>query len=189
MVQAIQIDNDIIPVTESQEYEYTMTTAQVAKGYGVSESVIRDHKRNHSNELLQGKHWFSSVENIDTGNLKGVTTNWTKKGVVRLGFFIRSERAIKFRDMAEDLVLNHLENKTPELTLKQAYDMVKRDLRFRKISFEHALMYPKERYATPSKVNGRPKTKLVKSHWRTEPIGKIPSPSPFERNLFNYLDQ
>ena len=34
---------------------------------------------------------------------------WTKRGIVRLGFFIKSERAKMFRDWAEDLVVNKID--------------------------------------------------------------------------------
>lgn len=34
---------------------------------------------------------------------------WTKRGIVRLGFFIKSERAKMFRDWAEDLVINKID--------------------------------------------------------------------------------
>ncbi len=105
---ALQIDGIIIPVTPHPEHEYTLTTAEVAAGYGVSEITIRRHKKEHADELLEGKH-FSSVQILNAGNLQRVTTIWTKRGVVRLGFFIRSERARRFRDMAEDLVLRECE--------------------------------------------------------------------------------
>ncbi|EIQ01065.1 hypothetical protein OpiT1DRAFT_05632 [Opitutaceae bacterium TAV1] len=36
-------------------------------------------------------------------------TLWTKRGVIRLGFFIKSERAKKFRNAAEDLTLWYTE--------------------------------------------------------------------------------
>lgn len=101
---ALIIDGIIIPVTPHPEHEYTLSTAEVAAGYGVGEANIRELKRKHTEELIEGKH-FSSVRNTDARNLQRVTTIWTKRGIIRLGFFIRSERAKRFRDLAEDLVL------------------------------------------------------------------------------------
>lgn len=41
---------------------------------------------------------------------------WTKKGVVRLGFLIKSPLTIKFRDWAEDYIINKQEVvKTPQI--------------------------------------------------------------------------
>lgn len=89
------------------QHDYLVTTAEVANGYGVSESSIREHKRLREKEgdLAEGRH-FSRVRNPDAGIR--VTTYWTKAGIVRLGFFIRSEKARAFRDAAEALILGHL---------------------------------------------------------------------------------
>lgn len=108
---AIRIDGDVIPVTPHPEHEYTMPTAAVAVGYGISEVTLRRHKKEHADELLEGKH-FTSVQNLNAGNLQRVTTIWTKRGIIRLGFFIKSERAKRFRDMAEDLILREWERPT-----------------------------------------------------------------------------
>jgi hypothetical protein len=109
---ALVIDGIIIPVKVDPVHEYTMTTAQAAAGYEVSESTIKEHKRQHADELFAGKH-FLEVRNPDFQPGKGgahTHIHWTKRGIIRLGFFIKSERAKRFRDMAEDLVLNHWEN-------------------------------------------------------------------------------
>lgn len=104
---AIIIDGIIIPVTPHPEHEYTLTTAEAAAGYGVGESTIKEHKRQHADELHAGKH-FLEVRNPDFQPGKGgahTHIHWTKRGIIRLGFFIKSERAKRFRDMAEDLCL------------------------------------------------------------------------------------
>ena len=80
-----------------------MPTADVAEGYGVNEATLRTHKRDHADELVDGKHWVVGITNTLGGPQQA--TLWTKRGVVRLGFFIRSERAKRFRDAAEDLVI------------------------------------------------------------------------------------
>ena len=108
---ALQIDGIIIPVTPHPEHEYTLTTAQVSVGYGVSDSTIKEHKRQHTDELFAGKH-FITVRNPDSNPRAGiphVSTHWTKRGIIRLGFFIKSERAKQFRDLAEDLILRESE--------------------------------------------------------------------------------
>lgn len=107
-------DNLTVTVEPSKEYEFLMTTNEVAKGYGVAGNTVRKHKIEHQEELIEGKH-FIMVENT---KMNGATksssdresatykqTLWTKRGIVRLGFFIKSERAKFFRDWAEDLVI------------------------------------------------------------------------------------
>ena len=95
-----------VNVLPNRQHEFLMTTREVAAGYGVSEWLIRKHKENHPDEVLEGKHFLGNVNIIHAatpGSSRG--TLWTKRGIVRLGFFIRSERARLFRDWAEDLVL------------------------------------------------------------------------------------
>lgn len=99
-----------VNVLPNEQYEYLMTTKEVANGYGISEYTLRCHKMNQSAELIEGKHFVSAVE-ILNGKQQGAlkiphnSTLWTKRGVVRLGFFIKSERAKLFRDVAEDLII------------------------------------------------------------------------------------
>lgn len=95
-----------VRVLPDRRHEFLMTTREVAAGYGVTEYAIRQHKLQHPDELLEGKHYTAAVS-IPNGT-NGIPHNallWTKRGIVRLGFFIRSERARLFRDWAEDLVL------------------------------------------------------------------------------------
>lgn len=108
---AITIDQDVILVRPDAEHEYVLETSLVAQGYGVNPGTIRDHKRLHADELTEGKHFVTvekpGDENIVAGQKHGnpTITLWTKRGIIRLGFFIRSERAKRFRDMAEDLII------------------------------------------------------------------------------------
>ena len=111
-------ENLIVTVEPNKEHEFLMTTSEVAKGYGVSGGVIRKHKIEHKDELIEGKHFIvventkmnranngATFSNSDTKSATYKKTLWTKRGIVRLGFFIKSVRAKLFRDLAEDLVI------------------------------------------------------------------------------------
>jgi hypothetical protein len=100
--QYLIVDDEAIAVQPSQEHEYLLETKLVAKGYGVAEISIRQHKSRNATELFDGKH-FITVTNCNGG---APITLWTKRGIVRLGFFIKSKRAKQFRDAAEDLILS-----------------------------------------------------------------------------------
>lgn len=69
-----------------------VSTKDVAKGYGVSIATIREHKKNHSDELLEGIHYVIIQSQRNTPK-----TMWTLDGIHMLGFFIKSERAKTFR--------------------------------------------------------------------------------------------
>ena len=88
---------------EVLEYQDTrsLSNKQVADGFGVSESTVREQKR--TGEYVEGVHFYLS-ENL-TDNAK--QTFWTKKGVITLGFKLReTPQTILFRDWASDFILN-----------------------------------------------------------------------------------
>jgi hypothetical protein len=112
-----QFEELTIYVRPDKTHEWLMETKLVAEAYGVSEETIRSHKSNHSSDLIDNKH-FTSVESFNARNLKQIKTFWTKRGVIRLGFFIKSARAKLFRDWAEDLIIRELNHKDKYVTVE-----------------------------------------------------------------------
>lgn len=97
-------ENTELNLIEDSNNDFLISSKDVAKGYGCSSASIRNHLKNHNEELKEGKHWIK--KDVQTkGGVQSIT-HWTKKGIVRLGFFIKSERAKKFRDWAEDYIVN-----------------------------------------------------------------------------------
>ncbi|WP_293910208.1 hypothetical protein [Deinococcus sp.] len=111
------VAGQVVNFMPSTEHEYLMTTEQVALGYGVSAENVRKHKETKAGELVEGRHWVVSITHTLGGQQQA--TVWTKRGVVRLGFFIRSQRAKLFRDIAEDLVLRELAPVLPAADFSQ----------------------------------------------------------------------
>ena len=106
-------DGLTVAVIQNQTYEFLMLSKDVGLGYGVSAGTVRSTQSRHQDELTEGKHFLKGVAFCDT--LKNVQPNavyWTKAGIVRLGFFIKSERAKLFRDWAENVILQAI---TPPL--------------------------------------------------------------------------
>jgi hypothetical protein len=114
-----------VTVLPDSNHEFLMSTKEVAHGYGVHPDTIRSQKRHYNDEFIEGKHFISNVQILhvaSSGSSRG--TFWTKRGIVRLGFFIKSDRARLFRDWAEDLVINKLESKQKQLSLFQEKSMI-----------------------------------------------------------------
>ena len=109
----LQVSNDLtVQVRKSSEHEFLMTTSEVAHGYDCSTDAILATKSRNSEEFEEGKHFFSETDKLSaSSNLQTTKLFWTKRGVVRLGFFIKTGRAKLFRDWAEDLIINHLQSK------------------------------------------------------------------------------
>lgn len=97
-----------VTILPSSDHEFVMPTKEVARGYGVHPTTLRRHFQNHVDELTEGKHYLSNVQILHGASKSGSTrtTMWTKRGIVRLGFFIKSQRARLFRDWAEDLIIS-----------------------------------------------------------------------------------
>ena len=95
-----------VTVIPNPSHEFLMTTKEVASGYGTSKYAIQKAYLRNSSELYEGKH-FETARTICPHDPKIPHNSvlWTKRGIVRLGFFIKSERAKLFRDWAEELII------------------------------------------------------------------------------------
>jgi len=100
----ITFNDKPLHLVEHSQHEFLLSNKEVALGYGVNQVTMSRHKTEHSDELIEGKHWLRLQVQTKGGKQKVI--HWTKKGVVRLGFFIKSENAKKFRDWAEDYIVN-----------------------------------------------------------------------------------
>lgn len=106
-------DGLTVAVIQNQTYEFLMLSKDVGLGYGVSAGNIRNQMFRNQEDFIEDKHFIKGVRLSNTlPNVQPNAIYWTKAGVVRLGFFIKSERAKLFRDWAENVILQAI---TPEL--------------------------------------------------------------------------
>jgi hypothetical protein len=165
MMSNITVGNDTIPVRPDEVHEFVIETALVAKGYGVSKNVIELHKSRRASELVEGKHWVLSKRQTPGGEQNQIF--WTKRGIIRLGFFIKSGRAKLFRDAAEDLVINA--TRAPKMltyaeSLQLAADEAKR---VEKLQEAMGIIAPRHEFGSISQRNGQPRTRLVPAYFRS----------------------
>ena len=114
-------DGTNLKIQANSQHEFIMSSREVAKGFGVETGTLRLQKKRNADELIEGKHWITLETNgagiegvtncntLESASAKGGTqkaTFWTKRGIVRLGFFIKSEQAKAFRDWAEDYLID-----------------------------------------------------------------------------------
>jgi len=105
IMQLITFNDVELHLQEHSQYEFLLSNKEVALGYGITENAIIKHLERRSDELIEGKHWLRLEVQTKGGKQKVI--HWTKKGIVRLGFFIKSKQAKKFRDWAEDYIVHH----------------------------------------------------------------------------------
>jgi hypothetical protein len=99
-----------VNVLPNEQHEYLMTTKEVASGYGTSTYAVQQALHRNGSELIEGKHFVTALTICQSDLPKQLrcahnATMWTKRGIVRLGFFIKSERSKLFRDWAEELII------------------------------------------------------------------------------------
>ncbi len=107
----ITFNNVELHLQPHTHHEFLLTNKEVALGYGITQSTLRSNFNNNKDELIEGKHWLRLEVQTKGGKQKVI--HWTKKGIVRLGFFIKSENAKKFRDWADDYIVNNIAENTP----------------------------------------------------------------------------
>jgi hypothetical protein len=166
MVSNITVGNDTIPVRPDEAHEYVVETALVAKGYGVSAALLRKHKQNHADELIEGKHWVVNKSHTLGGSQD--QTFWTKRGIVRLGFFIKSGRAKLFRDAAEDLVISAGRSVKRSMTFAESLQIAADEAkRVERMQAAMGIIAPRHEFGSISERTGQPRTRLVPAYFRS----------------------
>lgn len=123
-MQIVTFNNTELHLVEHPRHEFLLSNKEVALGYGTSLKALSLTKARNADELIEGKHWLRLEVQTKGGKQKVI--HWTKRGIVRLGFFIKSQQAKQFRDWAEDHIVN--EKATPtQLDMITPYE-VRRDL-------------------------------------------------------------
>jgi len=92
-------DNLELHLIPDDNFEFLLTNQEAALGFGTKTDVIRQHKSSNKDEFIEGKHFVLGTSfnrekisqlNLKSNNIKNQTF-WTKRGLVRLGFFIKSQ--------------------------------------------------------------------------------------------------
>lgn len=148
------VDGLTVKILPSEQYEFLMTTKEVAHGYGVSPYSIRSTSSRNSSELIEGKHF---VKGVAICNTQPHQVFWTKRGIVRLGFFIKSEQAKLFRDWAEELILNVSENLTAnkQLPIKRKHNRLTSERLIRLLALTNRIEDAELRNAISSELMGK----------------------------------
>lgn len=115
----MQFENlNIIQTNDSKQWY--MTVDQVALGYGVSDVTIRRHLQEHADEIREGVERGVSILNT-LGGPQSKTILY-REGVIKLGFFVRSQQAKNFRQWATNLISNHMDKNN--ITMEMLFDQI-----------------------------------------------------------------
>jgi prophage antirepressor-like protein len=97
-----------IEVTPTNDHRrWYMTVEDVAVAYGRTRNCIMNHLREHADELREGIEKGVSFS-YTLGGPQEVTILY-RDGVIKMGMFVRSQRAKAFRQFATDIVVEYLD--------------------------------------------------------------------------------
>lgn len=94
--------------TVSDPKRWFMTVEEVAKAYGVTKDAIFKSLDRHKDELREGLERCRQSVHTPGGEQDALIIY--REGVIKLGYFMRGERAKAFRQFATDLVIQHLDS-------------------------------------------------------------------------------
>jgi prophage antirepressor-like protein len=131
-----------LQVLPDQDHEFFLETKDVANGFGITTNALRQQANRHPDEYLEDRHFIRAMDlvSVTKCNAHPQTRFWTKAGIVRLGMFIKSERAKLFRDWVEKLVLDVLDPSKDNKVERREYKTVKSMTDTRLISLADDIM-------------------------------------------------
>jgi len=100
MQQFNELNLNVMPTNDHRHWY--LTVEEVAQGYGVTRNCVMNHLREHAEEIRDGIE--KGVSNTDTPGGTQAKVVIYREGVIKLGFFVRSKQAVKFRQWATDVV-------------------------------------------------------------------------------------
>jgi prophage antirepressor-like protein len=109
MKNVIEFAGTNLEVVHTQDAkQWYMTVEDVARAYGVERTAIMNVITRHRDEIREDLE-IDAVTICDTIGRHQETRVIYRDGVIKLGYFMRGERAKAFRQFATDLVVQHLE--------------------------------------------------------------------------------
>jgi hypothetical protein len=97
---------NVVPTGDTRQW--WMDLEQTAEAYGVTPNAVQQTIGRHSGEIREDLEKGVTICHTPGGPQQKVILY--REGVIKLGFFMRGERAIAFRQFATDLIVQHLKD-------------------------------------------------------------------------------
>jgi len=97
-------DLELHPLLDAR-HEWFLSITEVAQAFDVDISTITAIKESKQSTLTEGRHY--QYEEVLSGGIRASRILlWSKKGILRLAYYLKSDAALKFLDFTEDLHLH-----------------------------------------------------------------------------------
>ncbi len=101
----IQYNNlELHPLLDTK-HEWFLSVSEVAQAFKVDINTILEIAASKESALIKGRH-YQSEEILSAGIRSSEVLLWSKKGILRLAYYLKSDAALEFLDFAEDLDLH-----------------------------------------------------------------------------------
>jgi len=107
--------NDIeLHLLVDDKYQWLITLKELSLAFDVGLNVIIEIQSEHDSDLIEGKHFIFDSIGSEYWNDSTKRLLWTKKGVMRLAFWLNNKRVIEAIDFFEELQFNIVKKETHE---------------------------------------------------------------------------
>ena len=107
--------NDIeLHLLADDRHQWLITLKELSLAFDVGLNVIIEIKSEHDSDLIEGKHFIFDSIASEYWEDRTKRLLWTKKGVMRLAFWLNNERVIEAIDFFEELQFNVVKKETHE---------------------------------------------------------------------------
>jgi len=115
---------ELHPVAD-KKHNWLLSVHETCEAFGIDRASIDALRQSHAETLSEGRHFLYTT--ISSG---GVSTSkimfWTKKGIIRLAYYLKTDAALAFLDFAEDLKFTFDKEEDPQIA--HFYDEVEETL-------------------------------------------------------------
>ena len=117
-------DLELHPLLDAR-HEWFLSITEVAQAFDVDISTITAIKESKQSSLKEGRHY--QYEEVLSGGIRSSRILlWSKKGILRLAYYLKSDAALKFLDFTEDLHLHS--DQSIDAQSQHMYDEVEESL-------------------------------------------------------------
>jgi hypothetical protein len=154
------------------ERQWSMTVEDVARGYGVDRTAIVKILTRHADEIRDGIERGVTICHTPGGTQK--KTVIYREGVIKLGFFVRSERAKEFRQAATDYLTREVERADNRAEVSnELLTQIKIQLCLAPAPRDYKKTFPTELFAQFARLSGKPHVPGKHPMWWSQLIADI----------------
>lgn len=127
-------DLELHPIADNR-HGWLLSQQETCEAFDIDQASLEGLLASHADSLQADRH-FLSTSITSAGMTTSKITFWTKKGIIRLAYYLKSDASLDFLDLAEDLELKSLQDDDGqtshfydevEETLLQKLEQLKRD--------------------------------------------------------------